>query len=231
MSMNQNQTAKDVEKTKGDLKKVASGTIPFPTLNIGSTNMITQNGDLTITTGSNIILNSSNITLPSNKSCIHLGNNKICNTMYGGLEFGDGPLSTSNLNIGNIQLKTKNDGFLSLVDSNGVSQGITINRIKQTMPGSMIDYNGFGIGEYENGIMRTYAPAKPSSRLSMGFQKTDATFEDVMFVQKSGMTVNGDVNISGNIINPQLQNAITQSEQAITIAKTVLATLQEAKLR
>ena len=229
MNINTIQTTNALNTIDRNLTDYTSGVKSFPALDIGSTYMRTQNGNFTINTGSNnVVFNSSNVSLPMSGACIQLGNNTICNKENG--MNVSGKFSTSNMNIGNLQLSSKN-GRLTLMDSNGISQGINVNGIKQTMPGSMIDYNGYGIGEYENGVMRTYAPLNNTSKLSMGFQNTDSSFQDVMFVQKTGMTVNGDVNISGKITNPQLQNAITQSRQAITIANNVLTTLQETKHR
>ena len=227
MFVNTLQTKNTLDILGKDFNKLTSGNKQFTGLDLGSTYMSTQNGKFTIDT-SNVVFNASNMSLSRPGACIQLGNNTICNKENG--TNISGTFSTSNMNIGNMQLTSQN-GRLSLTDSNGLSQGINVNGIKQTMPGSMIDYNGYGIGEYENGVMRTYAPLNNTSKLSMGFQNTDSSFQDVMFVQKTGMTVNGDVNISGNITNPQIQNAINQSQQAITIANNILATLQESKHR
>lgn len=217
-----------LNSTNDNLNNLVKGDTPFSSLKVGQVTFQPNiMGDFTLnTSGSNFVIGSSNTIFQTPGACIQLGANKICN-MGDNLNVS-GNLMTSNITIGNVGLTTQ-EGMLQLQDNNGLSRGLILNGIKQTMPGSMIDYNGFGIGEYENGVMRTYAPSGTTSKISMSFQNPDSSFTDVVSVKGDGLNIQGNLTISGSINNSQIQTALAQSQQALSIANTALATIQEQR--
>lgn len=225
-----------IEKANIGLSNVTSGKTEFTALKVGPAT-ISRNikGDLMIDTSATggIVFNASNASLPIDGSCLQIGMGKLCNN--NNTFFLSGNINTSNLGVSDLRF-TSQEGMLSIQDKNGMPRGVILNGIKQTMPGSMIEYNGYGIGEYGNGNIRTYAPTKPTSQISMSFKNPDSTFKDVLSVKNDGLKVNGNVTISGNIMNDQMaqikmqaQQAQLQAARAITIASNALATLQETQ--
>lgn len=220
-------TEANVKVSQEKLTQMQNGKTPFTSLKVGPTSFAsTDAGNFKIDTGSssNLNLTAKNLNM-SNDSCINLGNQTICNTQ-GNLNMS-GNFNTSNILLGgNISLTSQEDQ-LYIKDSSGHSKGMAVNGIRQTQPGSMIDYNGYGLGEYDNGIIRTYAPASSGSMISMSFASPTG-FRDVVQVTESGVqdkvTVQGDMNVTGTISNPDFQQAMSK----INIALAQIAVLQES---
>ena len=226
----------DLDKVNAGLGAAMSGKAPFSALAVGPATLSRDTrGNLLINTGSNgIVLNASNVSLPLDGSCLGIGMGKLCNTNN---TFSlSGNVNSSNIGIADLRV-TSEEGKLNIADKYGMSRGVILNGIKQTMPGSMIDYRGYGIGEYENGNMRTYAPSSATSRISMSFKNPDASFKDVVSVKREGMDIAGDVKISGKIDNKGLQQIMNQSQAAqqnatrtMSVLTQAISTLQKSQL-
>ena len=233
----------DINKVNLGLDAAMSGKSPFSSLAVGPAtigrdmkgNLLINNGENGLVFNTNgIVINASNASMPIDGSCLGIGMGKLCNKNN---TFSlSGNVNTKNMGIAELRM-TSEEGMLNIADKNGMSRGVILNGIKQTMPGSMIDYQGYGIGEYENGNMRTYAPSKPTSQISMSFKNPDNTFNDVVSVKKDGLSVKGDVKISGKINNSDLQLLKEQSQTAqnnstrtMSILNQAIQTLQKSQL-
>jgi len=209
-----------IDATQVSVDTLASGSRKFSALRIGPATLQGEtNGNFMIDTGtsSSLDLTAKQLTMKSN-ACIQIGSNTICNTIGGWNATGNwttsNVITANNYNLSNLNISNK-DGNLYVQDLKGVAKGITVNGIKQTAEGKMIDYNGYGLGEFDNGTIRTYAPSLAGSKIAMSFGTT-GKFRDVVQVQnatgsaKDQINIAGDVTVTGALNNPSFATAQTQ---------------------
>ena len=231
VNTNTNNLKFKIGSTQESVDTLASGARPFTALRVGpATFQREANGNFLIdsSTASNVDFTAKQLNMKSN-ACIQMGSNTICNTIGGWNVTGNWTTSNiitaNNYNLSNLNISNKN-GNLYVQDLKGISKGITVNGIIQTTEGSMIDYNGYGLGEYSNGTLRTYAPSKAGSTLAMSFGTT-GNFRDVVKVQnatgsaRDTISIAGDVSVTGALTNTAFQAAQTQLATALTDIKTL----------
>lgn len=193
-----------IKLVNDSIAKLQNGSNKFSSLSIQDSYIKVSNDAMRVGGKNAIYMDANKLFLNSN-SCLLFGSNELCSSNN---DFKLNHVKVNNMQINNMNMSTSNN-ILNLRDEKGSPYKIESSGIIQQNKGSMIDFQGNGIGKFSDG-MRVYIPGNITrNKIALSYFDNDE-FIDILSVEKSKdgssdtAKVMGDLVIQGNIYNSNM---------------------------